>query len=258
MATVRLVQPTAIKLIATKKNMQNLTVGFTLLSEEFRAAYAEPIRHRLPKDTNPNHTGFLSCPAVRSTIENTFEVCSPFSLKLRAEVEKGNLQIKPVYPFTSVAQPILRKLLTVEDPRTWRHSTRPIVQIVSPFVFYADEPVLIEQFDSSLSDRSKLNWRIIPGKFDIYAWQRPVNWAFEWDTTSGDFEIRLGETQYCVKFTATDRALSNQAVTLEKRELTAKLKERLQESAGISKVRRGTMALLKSASGNRSSIKLLE
>ena len=37
--------------------------------------------------------------------------------------------------------------------------------------------------------QTTLNWRVIPGNFDIYSWQRPLNWAFEWDTRLGDLTI---------------------------------------------------------------------
>jgi len=105
----------------------------------------------------------------------------------------------------------------------------------------------VEQSSTELSNISKLNWRVIPGKFDIYAWQRPLNWAFEWDFSCGDFEIRVGEPQYKVRFFSTAIPVGNYSIKLQKISLDEKIINRLELTKDISKVRKGTLQLFKRA-----------
>lgn len=90
-----------------------------------------------------------------------------------------------------------------------------------------------------------MNWRVIPGKFDVYAWQRPLNWAIEWDTSAGDLVIRAGEPQYFVKF--ADSHSGNCSPELIECKLTPELEERLLLSRGITGIRKGVTPLMKRA-----------
>jgi hypothetical protein len=237
--------------------MKEIRVGWTLLSEEFHAAYGEPTRYRLEKDRSLEKSGFLSCPAVRSTVEDIYQIASPFTLHLRAVETHGTLRIVPVYPLTTLSEHLVKMLVSVEPRSAWRTPDRCILQVASPFVFFSDDDVTVEQFDSGLSDRSRMNWRLIPGKFNIYAWQRPVNWAVEWDMSLGDFEIRTGETQYCVRFASAEHTPSQSKIVLQEVPLSDVLKDRLRHSGGVSKMRRGTSALMKASAGERVAVKLV-
>ena len=238
-------------------SIDEITVGWSLLGEEFHAAYGQPTRFRLDKDSSADRAGFLSCPAVRATVEDAYQVESPFSLRLRALESHGALTIAPVYPFTTLAEPLVKAMVTVEPRTTWRTPNRCIVQVASPFVFFSDDDVLIEQFESSLSPKSSLNWRLIPGKFNIYAWQRPLNWSFEWDMSLGDFEVRTGETQYSVKFHSANNRSASPSIKLQEMPVSDVLRERLRHSGGVSKMRRGTSALIRSSHEDRSNIRLI-
>ena len=238
-------------------SVEQITVGWSLLGEAFHSAYGQPTRFRLAKDNSADKTGFLSCPAVRATVEDAYQIDSPFSLRLRASDSHGALTIAPVYPFTTLAEPLVKSMVTVEPRAAWRTPNRCIVQVVSPFVFFSDQDVLVEQFESSLSSKSSLNWRLIPGKFNIYAWQRPLNWSFEWDMSLGDFEIRTGETQYSVKFHAGSSAIAAPTFKLQEMPVSDVLRERLRHSGGVSKMRRGTSALIRSSHEERANLRFM-
>ena len=51
-------------------------------------------------------------------------------------------------------------------------SGRPIVAISNSFVFVADQPVYIEFLPPF--NHIDNSWRLIPGMYNIYSWQRPV------------------------------------------------------------------------------------
>lgn len=235
----------------------DISVGWCINSDSFAIAFDPPSKLIPPKDTTTNSKGFLSCPAVRKFSEGIYQVLSPFSLKLRAVENNGQLTIVPVYPFTSLTEEIAKIFIKIEPQETWISNTTAVVQIPSPYVFISDHKILIEQFSPELSKKSKMNWRVVPGKFDIYAWQRPLNWAFEWDFSCGDFEIRVGEPQYNIRFLPQEHALENCKISLEKLELNKSINERLALTKDVAKIRRGTSQLFMKAAQLRKNKKFL-
>lgn len=230
----------------------NLTIGWALVADEASAAFPEPEAYTPPK----NATGYLSCPAVRAYFNNTFVVRSPFSLQLRAEETEEDIKIKPVYPFTSITEAMLSKFLSIEPINTWRGSQLPILQVISPYIFVADQPVTIDQTQPLVTKTSKLNWRVIPGTFNIYDWQRPVNWAIEWDTTCGDLIIRQGEPIYMIKFTAITQESVNKTNLVETK-ISETLSERIKSTKNVASIRRGTTTLMAESGKSRDSIDLI-
>jgi hypothetical protein len=232
-----------------------LKIGWCLCSEDAQIAFDPPARFIPPKDASGKGLGFLSCPAVRNYFDGIFFVSSPFSIRLRYTKEDGFISIKPVYPFTSISEAKFREFITVEPRETWSNSHTVALQIPSPYLFFSDTPATIEQFHPSLAQTSTMNWRVIPGKFDIYAWQRPLNWAIEWDTNLGDFVIRPGEPLYFIKF--FDMQSGYEPVELVECEMTKEIKERLRLSRGITGIRKGLVPLMKKAGDARLNIKLI-
>lgn len=236
--------------------LNNVKIGWCLDASEYLSIYEEPKRLIPPKDNSINKKGYLSCPAVRAFCENTFYVTSPFSLKIQFQDFGDRFELRPVYPFTSIDEKKFQELVTVEHPSTWRDNSLLTMQIPSPYVFFSDEDVSMEQSHCVLLNQSKINWRIIPGKFNIYAWQRPLNWAFEWDVTMGDFEIKSGEPIYSIKFLSNKKA--NCEYKLIKFDLNEKLTERLKLTRNITSVKKGLNPLIQKSKNERSKIKLLK
>jgi hypothetical protein len=225
-------------------------IGWCFVNVEGTAAFPQPEKVHLGKDPSPTKRGYLSCPAVRAASQGYIEIRSPFSLRLRFKKSDGAVSIIPIYPFTSVNEDKLGEMLRLEPRDLWRSDDIPLFQIPSPYLFVADQPMEIEQCQPIFSDASTLNWRIISGRFDIYGWQRPLNWAIEWDTKCGDLVIRMGEPLYYVRFyDASGQVVTNPS--LIKIPLTDEIKSRLSSTSGVTSLQRGTAALIKKASEER-------
>lgn len=231
-------------------------VGWCLTANEAAIAYSAPARFVPPKDNSQSGRGFLSCPAVRGYFDGVFAVLSPFSLQIRLVREASGAYIKPVYPFSSLSEEMFRQFVSVEPVDSWLTAKTIALQLPSPYLFFADSPVSMEQFHPALTSVSSMNWRVIPGKFDIYAWQRPLNWAIEWDSTLGDLIIRAGEPQYFVRFRESSRG-SHEADLVEC-DFTPKLKARLSLSQGITGIRKSTVPLMKKAGSLRAGKSLMK
>jgi hypothetical protein len=227
-----------------------IKIGWAYVNVEGTAAYPNPERVHLQKDPSTTKRGHLSCPAVRATANGFYEIRSPFSLHLRVKKSVDLISFIPIYPFTTVNEPKLREMFRLEPKELWRSSEIPIIQIPSPYFFVADEIVEIEQFPPVFADTTTMNWRPISGRFNIYGWQRPLNWAFEWDTKCGDLIVKMGEPLYYVRFYDLDgRLITNP--DLVKISLTEELRARLNSSAGVTALQRGTATLIRKASEER-------
>lgn len=225
-------------------------IGWCFVNIEGTAAYPKPERVSLGKDPSVTKRGHLSCPAVRAAAVGYMSVGSPFSLRLKFRRRDNTVSFIPVYPFTSINESKLSEIFRLEPREQWRSADVPLFQISSPYFFVADEQIEVEQCQPIFANSTSLNWRIIPGRFNIYGWQRPLNWAIEWDTKCGDLVIRLGEPLYYLKFfDAEGRLISNP--NIQQVELTEDLRAKLNASAGVTSLQRGTAALMRAASDER-------
>ena len=229
-------------------------VAWVNIAEKAAFAYPAPQKFIPPKDRNGLSKGFLSCPALRHYFDNTYMVCSAFTLRLRRVDEQGGFTIRPVYPFTSIAPNRIAKFVKIQPRNTWRKPERVVLQIPTPYLFFADEPIEVEQIHPSLGESDSLNWNLIPGRFDIYAWQRALNFALEWDSPKGDLVLRVGDPMYFLRFHG-ERPEKHELV---EQTMNNQLRERLRLFRGIASVRRGSFGLIADASKAREHIKLME
>lgn len=234
-----------------------MNIGWCVNTDEHSIIFNDPIRAIPKKDDSISKRGYLSCPSVRSFLDNKFYISSPYSLQLRFIEHPERFEIYPIYPFTSINENILKNYLFVEHHSSWRDKFLITIQMPSPYIFFTDDLVYLEQSHPLLLDQSKINWRTIPGKFDIYSWQRPLNWAFEWDTRLGDLIIKSGDPLYTLSFYNSNNSLIDN-VNLKKYKTTPELKERISLSHGITKVKKGINPLIEKSKKERKKIKLLK
>jgi len=119
-------------------------------------------------------------------------------------------------------------------------------------MFVADERIEVEQLNPALAKTSSLNWRVIPGRFDVFGWQRPLNWAIEWDTSCGDLVVRAGEPLYFVRFW-TNEGQQIVEPDLVEIPLSDELERRMSTMLGVTAMHRGTAALMKRSASERTS-----
>ena len=226
------------------------TVGWCYSISDGIAALEKPEKLLLPKDKTPNKRGFLSCPAVTHALAGVVVIKSSFSLHLKFKRVEDAYLITPIYPFTSISHPKLSEFLRLEPKESWLSETIPALQFPTPYLFVADESIEVEQFSPSLVSVSNMNWRVIPGRFNIYGWQRPLNWAIEWDTKCGDLIVKQGDPLYFVRFfDGSGKGITD--LNLIEIESTEEIKEKLSSTAGVTALRRGFKPILNKAVQDR-------
>ncbi len=226
------------------------TIGWCFTEDFGVRVYPEPERLHLPKDPSVTKRGHLSCPAVRSLVEGVYVIRAPYSLQVRYKELADAASFSAVYPFTSIAEERFQNIFRVEPTSIWRNRRTPIFQLPSPYLFVSDAPLAMTASHPFLADSTRLNWRLIPGQFDIHAWQRPLNWAVEWDIAAGDLIIKQGEPLYYVHFSHEDGSIVR-SPRLKKIAFEGELKKRVQSMTGVTGMRRGTAKLIRDASFTR-------
>lgn len=184
-------------------------------------------------------------------MRSCFSITSPFGLKLRFSAYGDAVSFTPIYPSTTLNEAKFSEMFRLEPRDSWRNENFPVAQFPSPYVFVSDNHVEVEQLMPMVGDLTRLNWRLIPGRFNIYAWQRPLNWAFEWDIRNGDLTIRMGDPLYWVRFYDERGALIEDPEILQITP-SPELLERMRSFSGVTAMQRGTAKLINEAKKSRS------
>ncbi len=147
------------------------------------------------------------CPAAIQFDRLHYAINCPVDLHLRiAANADGQMQLTNVDgPMSTVRPTGLQNLLVMSPQHEWRHQQRPILQMVTPFVFVSDDPVYVNQFPPFLH-HNKHRWPGVQicGRFPIDVWPRVHMWALEWHDLSADLILRRGEPLFYVRFETTN------------------------------------------------------
>src|SRR3954447_5150535 len=168
------------------------------------------------------------CPAVLDHEARLFEVTCPIDLHLRLQFDERTQEpqlINAAGDQSAVRPKHLSQLIALVARKEWRDPNRPVLQLVTPYLFLADEPVYMTQLPPFCHYRNP-PWPgvLIGGRLPIHIWPRPMMWAFEWYDPKQDLVLRRGEPWFYLRFETED---PSHPVRLFEAEMTSPLKEYL-------------------------------
>lgn len=226
-------------------------IGWVLDTEKAGFIWEAP--RRLSRDEPaPEHAKAVAyCPAVLDHEARLFEVPCPIDVNLGFRFDKeGRPAVVNLDGDRSAIRPrALNEMLVIVNRREWRHPDRPILQIVTPYLFVTDEPVWLTQLPPYTS-YSMNQWPgvLIGGRFPIHIWLRQMMWGFEWFDTSKPLSLRRGEPWFYVRFEATD---PSRPVRLVEAEWTDEMREYQKGSTAVTNYMNRTFSLFKVAEARR-------
>lgn len=226
-------------------------VGWLLQTQKAGFIWEAP-RQFTRLDPAPQHAKSVQmCPAVLDFEARTFEVPCPLDLHLRFKFdERGQPQlINAAGANSAIRSRHLREMVAVMNRAEWRHPDRPVLQLVTPYTFVADEPVYMTQTPPYLAWRDPpLPGVMIGGRVPVHVWPRQLMWAFEWMDPGRDLVLRRGEPWFYVRFETED---PSRQVRLVEAELTAELREYLDGMASVTNYVKRTFSLFDTARERR-------
>jgi hypothetical protein len=226
-------------------------VGWLLADDKSGFLYDAPRRIQR-NDQPPAHAKSAAfCPSVLDHEARLFEVPCPFDLELglRAD-EKGVLQlVNALGDHSPIRAKHLGQLSALVSRREWRHPDRPLVQIITPYVFLADEPVFMTQMPPFHHYRAQqLPGTLVGGRLPIHIWPRQMMWALEWYDTKQTIKLKRGEPWFTVRFETMD---PSRPVRLIEAERTPELAEYMAGLTGVANYVRRTYSLFATAKDRR-------
>jgi len=140
-------------------------------------------------------------------------------------------------------------MVSLIGQKEWRHPKRPIVQLVTPYLFIADEPVYMTQMPPFAHYRSPpLPGVLIGGRLPIHVWPRPMMWAFEWHEPDKELTLRRGEPWFYCRFETED---PSRQIRLVEAEMTPALREYAAGAAAVANYVNRTFSLFATAKQRR-------
>lgn len=226
-------------------------IGWLLTDQKGGVLYDEPERIR-SVDMNRDHAKSASrCPAVLNLESRYFVVKCPFSIQLGFERDgDGKPRLKNRLGEKSpVRTNKLGQLVTLMAETEWRYKDRPTLQIKTPYLFIADEPVFISQLPPFMH-YLQMPWpgTLFGGRFPIHVWPRPLMWAFEWHDVSKDLILRRGDPWFYVGF---ETLPADRPIAVVEAEMTPELEEYTRQITSAVDYVNQTFSLFKSAEKRR-------
>ncbi|HEX4692914.1 hypothetical protein [Sphingomonas sp.] len=224
------------------------TVGWLLKTEDASIIWDTPKPVRTEsQSSDPRSVG--QCPSVLDFDRRHFVINCPIDVHLRLNLTPGGMDITNVLADKSpIRADALQRWIVFQPRHEWRHPQRPVLQMLTSYVFVSDDPVYINQYPPILHytpDRPGIQ---IDGRFPIDIWPRALMWAFEWHDTAKDLILRRGEPLFYVRFEGPDPAAPVRLIAAKK---TPELESHMASITGVSEIVGQTYSLFKNARERR-------
>jgi len=228
---------------------RSFTAGWLLNTETTSIIWDTPRAVRVEsQSSDPRSVGM--CPSVLDFDRRHFVINCPIDVHLRMNLSRGDMEITNVLAEKSpIRSEELQRWIVFQPRHEWRNPQRPVLQMLTSYVFVSDDPLFINQMPPLLHYAGDTRPGVqINGRFPIDIWPRALMWAFEWHDTSKDLILKRGEPLFYVRFEGPDPAAPIRLIEAKK---TPELMSFIASITGVSEVVGQTYSLFKTARERR-------
>ncbi|MGZ3172381.1 MAG: hypothetical protein ACXWJC_04755 [Croceibacterium sp.] len=225
------------------------TVGWLLNSDNASVIWDTPRPVRTEsQSTDPRSVG--QCPSVLDFDRRQFVINCPIDVHLRLKLTPTGMDITNMLADKSpIRADALQRWIVFQPRHEWRHPNRPVLQMLTAYVFVTDDPLYVNQLPPILHYLGDTRPGVqISGRFPIDIWPRALQWAFEWHDTSKDLILRRGEPLFYVRFEGPDPAAHVRLIEARK---TPELESYMASITGVTEIVGQTYSLFKTARERR-------
>lgn len=229
--------------------LRTATVGWLLNADNASIIWDTPRPVRIDsQSSDPRSVG--QCPSVLDFDRRHYVVNCPIDVHLRLSLTPTGMDITNVLADKSpLRSEALQRWIVFQPRHEWRHHDRPVLQMLTPFVFVSDDPLYLNQYPPFMHYLGDARPGVpISGRFPIDIWPRAVMWAFEWHDTTKDLILRRGEPLFYVRFEGADPAASVRLIEAKK---TPELESFMASITGVTEIIGQTYSLFKNARERR-------
>lgn len=204
-----------------------------------------------PQVRTSHAKGLSNCPAIADHESRLIEILCPIDIKLRFFRDaQGQPSMAAIDGEQSSIRPQqFSQMVMAVHPSEWRHPGRPLIQVMTPLLFVADEPVWLSQFPAFYHrGQPPLPGLMLGGRFPIHIWPRELVWAFEWHDTSQDLVIHRGDPWFYLSFETEE---PSGHIRLVEAEMTQPLRDYTTGMRGVTNYVGRTFSLFATARARR-------
>jgi hypothetical protein len=226
------------------------TVGWLLQVEKTSVIWDAPKPFRQDNPKNPSSKSVAQCPAVLDFDRRYFVINSPIDLHMRLTMKDGEFGITNMLFDKSPVRPsALSQMVVFQPQEEWRDPNRPVLQMLTSYIFVSDDPVYVNQYPPFLNYNATPRPGVqINGRFPIDIWPRALQWGFEWHDMSKDLIIKRGEPLFYVHFEGPDPSAPIRMIEAKK---TPELMSHINSITGVTEYVSQTYSLFKNARERR-------
>ena len=236
---------------AARGKKRTVTVGWTVRSAKGSVIWSppQPFTRQDRKSTSAKSVQY--CPGAIDFDHRHFVVPCPVDLTLHFEkTPDGQMQLRDANGEQSgMRSTAIKDILLLHPPSEWRDPNRPLIQMIAPYVFVADDPCYLVQSPPYLhyfpTPRPGVQ---IGGRFPVHVWPRPLSWGFEWHDYTKPLVLKRGEPWFYVHFETENPAAK---VRLVEQEMTDELEEYVTSIVDVSNYVNRTYSLFADAQRRR-------
>lgn len=167
-----------------------------------------PVYKELSPSRDMGSDNYFKCPAFIDLCKNTYVVKAPFDLDVHYNQLNETLHI-------SQAQDIY-DLYCTNRPKG--PNARKIITLPPRYLFYSDDDIMMESLPCFLQN-SKIKWDLIPGKYNIGKWIRPIDFTIELHDEHHTLHFKKNDPLFYIRFTTKN----DDKIELERVEFTKQL-----------------------------------
>jgi hypothetical protein len=226
-------------------------IGWLLKDDDGAFIWDDPRPFPRSAPTSRHAKSAAYCPAILDYESRIIDVPCPYDLRLglRLKPEEEPALVNLDGDNAAVRSNHIGRIVKLMARKEWRHPERPVLQMPTPYVFLADEPVWLNQMPP-FGHFPTRPWPglLMGGRFPIHIWPRPLMWAFEWHNLAKPLELRRGEPWFSLRFETMD---PSRPVRLVEAEPTPELKSYMAGVSGVTNMVRRTFSLFPIAEKRR-------
>lgn len=233
------------------RGKRTVTVGWFLRSDKTSILFEPPKLFSRNDPKAPSSKSVQNCPAAVDFDRRHFVIPVPFDVTLRfARQPNGKLALQDANGDQSGIRPSgLQQLLLFHPEKEWRHPERPLIQILSPYIFVADDPCYVVQTAPYLHYFPEQRPGVqMGGRFPVHIWPRPVSWGFEWHDINKPLTLKRGDPWFYVRFETENPSAR---VRLVEQERTEELEKYISDISDVSNFVNRTYSLFSEAQRRR-------
>ena len=178
------------------------------LYAEPKSVYEEMVAKKAPlKDVSSD---FLRCPATSSLLKNTFSVRAPVDTHVSLNFDSR--RIKQIGENASNEHSYKIKFNFLHQPTLLNHN---LINYVHPIVFFSEEDTMVATLTPPYFERvsSYQFGTIVPGRFDVAKWFRPMNMEFQLWPGVDTLNVPAGEALCYLHFDTEKKIVLKRFVT---------------------------------------------